>query len=167
MAAVFGHALARARAIQPRIGQIVGSDGPKHGGDPASRGPVAAAHPADIDYGFREAITTYGRIGVKVWIYRGQILPYRVQTEDKISREAAMAVGEAADGAPGKPRRVISSGGRAEAAPEGEAAPEEKPAPLLGEADPEFEKLLDAEEEIDRLSRENSETERFRPGQGD
>ncbi len=45
--------------------------------------------------------------------------------------------------------------------------PEEKPKPLLGEADPEFEKLLDAEEEIDRLSRESSETERFRPGQGD
>jgi small subunit ribosomal protein S3 len=44
---------------------------------------------------------------------------------------------------------------------------EEKPKPLLGEADPEFEKLLDAEEEIDRLSRESSETERFRPGQGD
>ena len=49
---------------------------------------------ADIDYGFREAITTYGRIGVKVWIYKGEILPYKVQPEDKISREAAMAVGE-------------------------------------------------------------------------
>jgi len=30
---------------------------------------------ADIDYGFREAKTTYGRIGVKVWIYKGEILP--------------------------------------------------------------------------------------------
>ncbi len=30
---------------------------------------------ADIDYGFTEAKTTYGRIGVKVWIYKGQILP--------------------------------------------------------------------------------------------
>ena len=30
---------------------------------------------ADIDYGFAEAATTYGRIGVKVWIYKGQILP--------------------------------------------------------------------------------------------
>jgi small subunit ribosomal protein S3 len=29
----------------------------------------------DIDYGFAEARTTYGRIGVKVWIYKGQILP--------------------------------------------------------------------------------------------
>ena len=30
---------------------------------------------ADIDYGFYEADTTYGKIGVKVWIYKGQVLP--------------------------------------------------------------------------------------------
>ena len=30
---------------------------------------------ADIDYGFAEANTTYGRIGVKVWIYNGEVLP--------------------------------------------------------------------------------------------
>ena len=30
---------------------------------------------ADIDYGFAEAKTTYGRLGVKVWIYKGQRLP--------------------------------------------------------------------------------------------
>jgi len=30
---------------------------------------------ADIDYGFTEANTTYGKIGVKVWIYKGEILP--------------------------------------------------------------------------------------------
>lgn len=29
---------------------------------------------ADIDYGFAEAKTTYGRIGVKVWIYKGEVL---------------------------------------------------------------------------------------------
>ena len=32
---------------------------------------------ADIDYGFAEADTTYGKIGVKVWIYKGEILPSR------------------------------------------------------------------------------------------
>ncbi|MGQ9512290.1 30S ribosomal protein S3 [Thermodesulfitimonas sp.] len=32
---------------------------------------------ADIDYGFAEAMTTYGKIGVKVWIYKGEILPER------------------------------------------------------------------------------------------
>ncbi|MBC7347263.1 MAG: 30S ribosomal protein S3 [Clostridia bacterium] len=30
---------------------------------------------ADIDFGFAEALTTYGKIGVKVWVYRGDILP--------------------------------------------------------------------------------------------
>jgi small subunit ribosomal protein S3 len=30
---------------------------------------------ADIDYGFAEADTTYGRIGVKVWLYKGEVLP--------------------------------------------------------------------------------------------
>ncbi|MDD4125775.1 MAG: 30S ribosomal protein S3, partial [Eubacteriales bacterium] len=30
---------------------------------------------ADIDYGFAEAATTYGKIGIKVWIYKGEILP--------------------------------------------------------------------------------------------
>ena len=29
---------------------------------------------ADIDYGFAEAMTTYGKIGVKVWIYKGEVL---------------------------------------------------------------------------------------------
>src|SRR5438552_2820373 len=52
---------------------------------------------ADIDYGFREAKTAQGRIGVKVWIYKGEILPYKVSAEEKISREAAMAVGGCAD----------------------------------------------------------------------
>jgi small subunit ribosomal protein S3 len=32
---------------------------------------------ADIDYGFAEARTTYGRIGIKVWVYKGEILPTR------------------------------------------------------------------------------------------
>ena len=32
---------------------------------------------ADIDYGFAEALTTYGIIGVKVWIYKGEVLPAR------------------------------------------------------------------------------------------
>jgi small subunit ribosomal protein S3 len=30
---------------------------------------------ANIDYGFAEALTTYGRIGIKVWIYKGEVLP--------------------------------------------------------------------------------------------
>lgn len=38
---------------------------------------------ADIDYGFAEAHTTYGRIGVKVWIYKGEILKKTQAKEDK------------------------------------------------------------------------------------
>ena len=36
---------------------------------------------ADIEYGFAEARTTYGRIGVKVWIYKGQVLPGQKRAE--------------------------------------------------------------------------------------
>lgn len=36
---------------------------------------------ADIDYGFAEADTTYGKIGVKVWIYKGEILPTKENKE--------------------------------------------------------------------------------------
>ena len=32
---------------------------------------------ADIDYGFAEADTTYGKVGVKVWIYKGEVLPVK------------------------------------------------------------------------------------------
>ncbi len=35
---------------------------------------------ADIDYGFAEADTTYGKVGVKVWIYKGEVLPSRKKT---------------------------------------------------------------------------------------
>ena len=39
---------------------------------------------ADIDYGTAEARTTYGRIGIKVWIYKGEVLP-----ESKVAKQAA------------------------------------------------------------------------------
>ncbi len=36
---------------------------------------------ADIDYGFAEADTTYGKVGVKVWIYKGEVLPEKAAKE--------------------------------------------------------------------------------------
>ena len=36
---------------------------------------------ADIDYGFAEANTTYGKVGVKAWIYKGEILPSKASKE--------------------------------------------------------------------------------------
>src|SRR6185369_9533755 len=98
---------------------------------------------ADIDYGFREARTTYGRIGVKVWLYKGDILPYKITSDDKATREAAMAVGETTGGP--RPRRVVSAGGGRRiaegtpATPTDETADADAPAtPLLKEADPEL-----------------------------
>ncbi len=37
---------------------------------------------ADLQYGFSEALTTFGRIGVKVWIYKGEVLPQKVEATD-------------------------------------------------------------------------------------
>jgi small subunit ribosomal protein S3 len=136
---------------------------------------------ADIDYGFREAKTTYGRIGVKVWIYKGDILPYKVSAEEKISREAAMATGGTAGAAGDRPRRVISAGGgrrRPEqgepgeagelvetvaAAPAAEDAAEGTSSPdLIKQVDPELERLIAEEEEMERRLRGGHEAPHFR-----
>ncbi len=39
---------------------------------------------ADIDYGFAEAATTYGRVGVKVWIYKGEVLTTTLRTSPRV-----------------------------------------------------------------------------------
>lgn len=121
---------------------------------------------ADIDYGLREAHTTYGRIGVKVWLYKGDILPYKAST-DKAAKEAAMAVGEAAGAAEDAPKTVVSSSRRPKA-PADDAEIEE-PAPLVKEADPEFERLLAEEEAIEESLKNKSTNEnlKFGPGDGD
>jgi len=54
---------------------------------------------ADIDYGFHEAHTTFGRIGVKVWIYKGEVIESRTERE-----AAALAAAKAAKTA--RPRRA-------------------------------------------------------------
>ena len=61
---------------------------------------------ADIDYGFAEAKTTYGRIGIKVWIYKGEVLTgspreHRLNEEKKAAEERAR-----------QPRRDRRDGGR-------------------------------------------------------
>jgi small subunit ribosomal protein S3 len=57
---------------------------------------------ADIDYGFYEARTTFGRIGVKVWIYKGQALGTRAERE---AAAAAVRLGQRGTAAPSRPRR--------------------------------------------------------------
>ncbi len=90
---------------------------------------------ADIDYGFREAKTTSGRVGVKVWIYKGDILPYKVSVDEKITREAAMAVGETSG--QGRPRRLITAGGGRRRL--------DQPEPGIGSAEAEPEPVPEAE----------------------
>ncbi|MEJ2346458.1 MAG: 30S ribosomal protein S3 [Gammaproteobacteria bacterium] len=46
---------------------------------------------ADIDYGFAEARTTYGVIGVKVWIFKGEVFEIESQTDEAASKKTAAA----------------------------------------------------------------------------
>jgi small subunit ribosomal protein S3 len=52
---------------------------------------------ADVDYGFTEAVTASGNIGVKVWLYRGDIMPQAAPAEPKMVERSAAA--------PEKPRK--------------------------------------------------------------
>ena len=79
---------------------------------------------ADIDYGIAEAATTMGRIGVKVWINRGEILPEVRQPEPDLEDEGLGAL-EMKEPEP----EPEASADEAEAAPATEAAPSEEPAP--------------------------------------
>jgi small subunit ribosomal protein S3 len=82
---------------------------------------------ADIDYGFYEAKTTFGRIGVKVWIYKGEVAGTRAEREAQAAARA---------GAPGRgrPSRGGDRPGRAtrwrpsDPVPHGPTAPAEAPA---------------------------------------
>ncbi len=44
---------------------------------------------ADIEYAHAEALTTYGRIGIKVWIYKGQVLPEKAAQAAQVAAQAA------------------------------------------------------------------------------
>ncbi|MBS0213291.1 MAG: 30S ribosomal protein S3 [Proteobacteria bacterium] len=61
---------------------------------------------ADIDYGFAEARTTYGVIGVKVWVYRGEIFDFSAVGQEKASDEpSAPRASRRDDDRPRPPRR--------------------------------------------------------------
>src|ERR687894_1376899 len=66
---------------------------------------------ADIDYGFYEARTTFGRIGVKVWINKGEIMPKGFQ-QDLTELEAPQTVGPGGGRGPGGPGGRGQGGGR-------------------------------------------------------
>jgi small subunit ribosomal protein S3 len=85
---------------------------------------------ADIDYGFYEARTTFGRIGVKVWIYKGDV------TGSRAEREAAAAAARISQRGARPPARGARPAARGrDAAPATEAAaPEAAAAPAPAEA---------------------------------
>lgn len=49
---------------------------------------------ADIDYAFTEANTTYGKIGIKVWIYKGEVLPTKAAVANGQEKKQAVGGGE-------------------------------------------------------------------------
>ncbi|MBN1176421.1 MAG: 30S ribosomal protein S3 [Dehalococcoidales bacterium] len=83
---------------------------------------------ADIDYGFTEAHTTLGRIGVKVWIYKGQILPELKVAEVEEKPEEAATEAPTAEAA-AKPAEAVVEEAPVE-------KPEEVPAKAVAEAAP-------------------------------
>jgi small subunit ribosomal protein S3 len=85
---------------------------------------------ADIDYGFYEARTTFGRIGVKVWIYKGEAPTSRAGREAQ-----AAALRAAAQNRPQRPRGGGSGGGGGggDSQRRRRPAPAEAPAPATSE----------------------------------
>ena len=68
---------------------------------------------ADIDFGTATARTTVGAIGVKVWVYRGDMMPSLSATRNKIAAEAALATGgPSGRRAPAKARAEAAAGER-------------------------------------------------------
>jgi small subunit ribosomal protein S3 len=76
---------------------------------------------ADIDYGFYEAHTTFGRLGVKVWIYKGEVIGSRAERAEKALAEARAPKPERrGPRTPRAPRAEVTS---TQAAPAADAAP--------------------------------------------
>ena len=72
---------------------------------------------ADVDFGTATARTTVGAIGVKVWVYKGDVVPSLKTTREKIAAEAALATGGPAGG------RIANPKSRAEVAAGEERTP--------------------------------------------
>jgi small subunit ribosomal protein S3 len=79
---------------------------------------------ADIDFGRAEAHTTFGRIGVKVWIYKGETLPERKAPEAVAPEEAPAAGAPAATEAPAQAPAAVETPAEAPASGESEGKAE-------------------------------------------
>lgn len=65
---------------------------------------------ADVDYGEATARTTVGAIGIKCWVYKGDVVPSLTSTREKIAAEAALAAGAPSHVAPIKARAEEAAG---------------------------------------------------------
>ena len=85
-------------------GRLGGSEMSRRETDMEGRVPLHTLR-ADIDYGTAEAHTTFGRIGVKAWIYKGDILPEpkAPRKAEEAEGEETVPVGAASSEAPGEP----------------------------------------------------------------
>ena len=86
---------------------------------------------ADIDYGLAEARTTFGRIGVKVWIYKGEILPEPKAAPEPEEEAVAIVASEATEAAPAEEEAASSAviaSAEEETAPSTVVAPAEEAA---------------------------------------
>jgi len=73
--AVFRTMRMGAKGIRIRVaGRLGGAEMARVDGDKSGKVPLHTLR-AQIDYGFAEAMTMYGKIGIKVWIYKGEVLP--------------------------------------------------------------------------------------------
>ncbi len=84
---------------------------------------------ADIDYGFFEARTTFGRIGVKVWIYKGEVVGGISARRERDAAADARAPRRERSDRPQRPRRSGSSGTTATSTEAGRAAAAEHTEP--------------------------------------
>jgi small subunit ribosomal protein S3 len=117
---------------------------------------------ANIDYGFYEARTTFGRIGVKVWIYKGEVpTGSRAEREAAVAAEALRQRRDRPAGGAARPRRSGSQGttgvstdagraasGEGSATPEPAVEPELQESPITTEAQAQAEIATDAPAEL-------------------
>ncbi len=84
---------------------------------------------ADVDYGFTPSFTTYGTIGVKVWIHRGMFAEQTEEEEDQVRSQAMTRARRRREGGPptdARPRRSPREGQADQKAPHSKSAPRSK-----------------------------------------
>lgn len=134
-------------------GRLGGSEMSRRESETAGRVPRHTLR-ADIDYGFAEAHTTYGRIGVKAWVYKGDIIPDGTTRVAEIEFEEpapAPAPAPAAVQAPPDPEAPTPT---EEATQEPQTEPEPAPAPTPSSTESSSTISMEQQEQVRRESQQ-------------